>query len=116
MLPAAWQAQCCTPFVNVDARLLVRLLTHCLISTHAPRCQELSLAGNCLSELPQGIGRLKALKRLGLAGNRLTRLPHSIGELTQLEVNGPPPHTCICVTMFSCFLPAAVWLAGVGGC
>lgn len=30
--------------------------------------QELSLVGNCLTELPDGVTRLTKLKRLGLAG------------------------------------------------
>jgi Leucine-rich repeat (LRR) protein len=47
----------------------------------------LSLAGNCLTELPPSIGKLTQLKRLGLAGNRLTSLPEEIGNLTQLEVS-----------------------------
>jgi hypothetical protein len=49
--------------------------------------QELSLAGNCLTELPPSIGFLTQLKKLGLAGNRLTSLPEEIGNLTKLEVS-----------------------------
>lgn len=48
--------------------------------------QELSLAANNLAELPAGIGKLTALKRLQLAGNQFESLPDEIGNCQQLEV------------------------------
>lgn len=54
--------------------------------------QELSLAGNRLTTLPDAIGNLSSLQRLQMAGNLLTSLPDSICRLTDLEVS------CDCVT------------------
>ena len=48
--------------------------------------QDLSLAGNQLTELPDDIGNLQSLKRLQLSGNYLQRLPDSICNLTALQV------------------------------
>ena len=53
--------------------------------------EELSLAGNCLKELPEEIYNLKNLKVLSLGdvisgGNNLTSLSKNIGKLTNLEV------------------------------
>ena len=48
--------------------------------------QELSLAGNRIRELPEGIGRLTELKRLQMSGNLLERLPDSICKCTALQV------------------------------
>ena len=48
--------------------------------------QDLSLAGNNLKVLPEGIGRLTSLERLALAGNCLETLPDSICQLTSLKV------------------------------
>ena len=49
--------------------------------------QELSLAGNRLTTLPDAIGNLRSLQRLQMAGNLLTSLPDSICQLTDLEVS-----------------------------
>jgi Leucine-rich repeat (LRR) protein len=46
---------------------------------------ELSLAGNNLSTLTDGFGKLKSLEKLQLSGNRLTVLPDSVCELESLE-------------------------------
>ncbi len=48
--------------------------------------QELSLAGNMLTELPDSLGSLTHLQKLQISGNRLTHLPASIGNLDRLEV------------------------------
>ncbi len=48
--------------------------------------QELSLVANNLTELPAGIGKLTALKRLQLAGNQFVTLPDEIGQCQQLDV------------------------------
>ena len=48
--------------------------------------QELSLAGNTLTELPACIGNLTQLQKLQISGNRLSCLPDSIGSLSRLEV------------------------------
>lgn len=48
--------------------------------------QELSLAGNMLTQLPDCIGNLTQLQKLQLSGNRLSQLPDSIGSLSRLEV------------------------------
>ena len=48
--------------------------------------QELSLAGNMLTELPDSLGSLTHLQKLQISGNRLTHLPASIGNLNRLEV------------------------------
>ena len=63
----------------------------CLGHVHAPpqsrvSLQELSLAGNMLTELPACIGNLTQLQKLQLSGNRLSHLPDSIGSLNRLEV------------------------------
>jgi Leucine-rich repeat (LRR) protein len=47
--------------------------------------EELCLAGNMITELPRGIGKLTGLKRLQLAGNFLRSIPPEIGELSSLE-------------------------------
>lgn len=52
--------------------------------------QELSLAGNFLRELPEGLGGLGNLRKLQLSGNRLEELPGSLCELSRLEVR----HSC----------------------
>ena len=49
--------------------------------------QDLSLAGNQITKLPDNIGNLRYLKRLQLAGNLLESLPDSVCNLTALEVN-----------------------------
>ena len=49
--------------------------------------QDLSLAGNFITELPEGIGRLKNLQRLQMSGNLLERLPDSICNCTVLQVH-----------------------------
>lgn len=51
-----------------------------------PILQDLSLAGNQLTKLPDSIGKLRNLQRLQLAGNLLTSLPDSLCNLTALEV------------------------------
>jgi Leucine rich repeat len=48
--------------------------------------QQLSLAGNNLTHLPPGIGRLTALQRLQLSGNLFESLPEELGQLTRLQV------------------------------
>lgn len=48
--------------------------------------QELSLAGNQLTTLPDGIGNLQYLNRLQLSGNYLQQLPDSLCQLTSLQV------------------------------
>ena len=48
--------------------------------------QELTLAGNMLTQLPDRIGNLTHLQKLQLSGNRLTQLPDSISSLSRLEV------------------------------
>ena len=57
--------------------------------------QELSLAGNLLTTLPDAIGNLSSLQRLQMAGNLLTSLPDSICQLTDLEVS------CDCLMWYS---------------
>jgi Leucine-rich repeat (LRR) protein len=49
--------------------------------------QELSLAGNLLRELPEGLGKLTKLRKLQLSGNRLKALPDSLCSLTALTVS-----------------------------
>ena len=49
--------------------------------------QELSLAGNLLRELPDGLGKLSKLRKLQLSGNRLKGLPESLCSLIGLEVS-----------------------------
>jgi internalin A len=52
------------------------------------RSTELDLSRLSLTELPEAIGQLNALKqlqRLNLSFNQLTKLPESIGQLTQLQ-------------------------------
>ncbi|MBU1077977.1 MAG: leucine-rich repeat domain-containing protein [Spirochaetes bacterium] len=47
--------------------------------------EELRLCNCGIEDLPQGLFKLKKLKKLHLSGNRLTRLPDQIGELIRLE-------------------------------
>lgn len=47
--------------------------------------EELRLRRDGITELPEGIGALKALRLLDLSGNPITELPARIGELTALE-------------------------------
>lgn len=49
--------------------------------------QDLSLAGNNLTELPEDIGQLTALERLQLSGNCFRTLPDSIGNLAELKAS-----------------------------
>lgn len=62
---------------------------------HYAVLQDLSLAGNQLTRLPDSIGNLRYLQRLQLAGNVLESLPDSLCSLTALQVNNeqPPSHT-----------------------
>ena len=48
--------------------------------------QDLSLAGNQLTQLPDNIGNLQSLKRLQLSGNYLETLPDSLCKLESLQV------------------------------
>ena len=48
--------------------------------------QELSLAGNELTHLPESIGKLTNLQKLQLSGNYLRALPDSLCTLTALQV------------------------------
>ena len=48
--------------------------------------QELTLAGNMLTQLPEGMGRMTALRKLQISGNSLSQLPESMGNLNRLEV------------------------------
>jgi Leucine-rich repeat (LRR) protein len=48
--------------------------------------QELTLAGNRITELPSAISKLTDLQKLQVAGNLLTKLPDELGYLTNLEV------------------------------
>ncbi len=48
--------------------------------------QELSLAGNQLTHLPDDISKLAYLQKLQLSGNYLESLPDSLCDLTELEV------------------------------
>lgn len=48
--------------------------------------QELSLAGNHLTHLPDDISKLAYLQKLQLSGNYLESLPDSLCDLTELEV------------------------------
>lgn len=48
--------------------------------------QELSLAGNDLRELPEGLCKLQKLRKLQLSGNRLKSLPESLCSMSSLEV------------------------------
>ena len=48
--------------------------------------QELTLAGNMLTQLPERIGGMTALRKLQISGNSLSQLPESIGNLIRLEV------------------------------
>lgn len=59
-----------------------------VLSTVISACllQELSLAGNHLTHLPEDIGRLADLQKLQLSGNYLESLPDSLCDLTALEV------------------------------
>ena len=57
---------------------------------YALSLQELSLAGNMLTKLPDSLGNLTHLQKLQISGNRLTHLPASIGNLNRLEV-------CLCM-------------------
>ncbi|MFH8339712.1 leucine-rich repeat domain-containing protein [Streptomyces sp. AM6-12] len=47
--------------------------------------QVLILADNGLTDLPDGIGRLRSLRTLDLGHNRLPSVPPAIGELTGLD-------------------------------
>ncbi|MGI4983183.1 MAG: NEL-type E3 ubiquitin ligase domain-containing protein [Janthinobacterium lividum] len=47
--------------------------------------QELRLNGNRLMDLPDGIGRLRRLRRLSLNDNQLSGLPDALGELQALR-------------------------------
>ncbi|KAL3161282.1 hypothetical protein ABBQ38_009638 [Trebouxia sp. C0009 RCD-2024] len=47
--------------------------------------EELSLAGNQLTALPEGIGNLQSLNRLQLSGNYLQHLPDSLCQLASLQ-------------------------------
>ena len=53
---------------------------------HLSGLQQLSLAGNNLTHLPPGIGRLTALQRLQLSGNLFETMPEEIGQLSMLQV------------------------------
>ncbi len=48
--------------------------------------QQLSLAGNNLTHLPPGIGRLTALQKLQLSGNLFETVPGELGQLSKLQV------------------------------
>lgn len=70
--------------------------------------QELTLAGNTLTELPEGIGNLTQLQKLQVSGNMLQRLPDSIGNLSRLEV-------CLhrSAHSFASSFPAGCWSRGL---
>ena len=58
--------------------------------------QELSLAGNHLTHLPDDMSKLAYLQKLQLSGNYLESLPDSLCDLTELEVilTATCLHTC----------------------
>ena len=58
----------------------------CLAAFFSCVAQELSLAGNQLTHLPDDISKLAYLQKLQLSGNYLESLPDSLCDLTELEV------------------------------
>lgn len=58
--------------------------------------QELSLAGNQLTALPECIGKLTNLRKLQLSGNQLDALPDSLCNLTALEVRNSGNFAYVC--------------------
>ena len=59
----------------------------CIVASCNRALQDLSLAGNQLTELPDNIGNLRSLKRLQLSGNYLEKLPDSLCNLQSLQVS-----------------------------
>lgn len=50
-------------------------------------CQELTVAGNRLTHLPEELGQLNQLRNFQAAGNLLEKLPNSFTQLTNLEAS-----------------------------
>ena len=55
--------------------------------------QELSLAGNGLTEVPDAIAQLTSLRLLQLSGNQLRMLPEVLCTLPRLEARPAYPRT-----------------------
>lgn len=79
--------QCTFPSLRIPAKTWIRsganVLPNVLIFDIL---QELSLAGNDLRELPDGLCKLEKLRKLQLSGNRLKSLPESLCCMPSLEV------------------------------
>ncbi|MCU1765860.1 leucine-rich repeat-containing serine/threonine-protein kinase [Pseudomonas protegens] len=79
-----------------------------------PQLRWLILTDNCISELPEELGKRPLLQKLMLAGNRLTRLPESLGQCHRLELLRIAANRLTELPPFLLALPRLTWLAYAG--
>lgn len=79
-----------------------------------PQLRWLILTDNCISELPEELGKRPLLQKLMLAGNRLTALPQSLGQCHNLELLRIAANRLTELPPFLLALPRLTWLAYAG--
>ncbi len=79
-----------------------------------PQLRWLILTDNCISELPEELGKRPLLQKLMLAGNRLTALPQSLGQCQRLELLRIAANRLTELPPFLLALPRLTWLAYAG--
>ncbi|AZE95335.1 Serine/threonine protein kinase [Pseudomonas orientalis] len=79
-----------------------------------PQLRWLILTDNCISQLPDELGRRPLLQKLMLAGNQLTQLPPSLAQCENLELIRIASNRLTHLPQWLLTLPSLTWLAYAG--
>ncbi|AZE84636.1 Serine/threonine protein kinase [Pseudomonas orientalis] len=79
-----------------------------------PQLRWLILTDNCISQLPDELGRRPLLQKLMLAGNQLTQLPPSLAQCENLELIRIASNRLTHLPQWLLSLPSLTWLAYAG--
>lgn len=79
-----------------------------------PQLRWLILTDNCISQLPDELGKRPLLQKLMLAGNQLTDLPPSLAQCQNLELIRIASNRLTHLPQWLLTLPSLTWLAYAG--
>ncbi|MFB3303173.1 protein kinase [Pseudomonas sp. AMR01] len=79
-----------------------------------PQLRWLILTDNCISQLPDEVGKRPLLQKLMLAGNRLSHLPESLAQCKNLELLRIASNRLTHLPEWLLTMPSLTWLAYAG--